>query len=372
MKNISWFVLALSLGLMGCSEKVTIEEKDGVIIVRNPKSPVAVSGEPRALSLEEDLRIGVLEGEDEYMFGFLRSVQVDEDENIYIADAEFIKIRIYDRDGTHIRSFGRQGQGPGEIGWPSRMYLRADNRIAIVDSRNRRFAYYSTEGECLEEFSLAKHGSVIRAWPDSRGFIYGDIYDYSGGQRKSRLVKYDPDFEEEVAVLAEFEDQMVLGEINPILYRILCFVRTDDTIVWAKNQEYCLNILSPSGEIVRTIYKEYDPIHISDAEKKRIEEERYSDGFTGSLKLVFPESYPPLYYLICDDQGKIYVRTYIQNEKGWLKWEVFDKEGRYILDFFHPAEDILFYIKNDKLYSMNQDNEEGIPHIRRYKMTWDM
>ena len=79
-------VLALVPLMFGCSEGVTIEKQGGVTVVRNPKDPVPVPGAPKALSLEEDLRIGVLEGEDEYMFGFLRSVQVDEDENIYILD----------------------------------------------------------------------------------------------------------------------------------------------------------------------------------------------------------------------------------------------------------------------------------------------
>ena len=55
---------------------------------------------------------------------------------------------------------------------------------------------------------------------------------------------------------------------------------------------------------------------------------------------------PPLYYFVCDDAGRFFARTY--------------------------KEDLIFTIKNDKLYSMNQDDEEGNPHIRRYRMTWEM
>ena len=352
---------------------MTIEEKDGVIIVRNPKKPVSVSGEPHALSLEEDLRIGVLEGEDPYMFGFLRSVQVDDEENIYILDAEFIEVRVYDRNGRHLRSFGREGQGPGEFAWPSRMYLRPDNQdLAITDSNNDRLCYYSLEGECLKELRVAKHGTLIRAWPDSRGRIYGDVLDFAPGFSVSNLNKYDIEMENKLATLVELKKKQVPGERSPILYRILFSVREDDTVTWAINQEYCIHILNPSGELMKKIYKDYDAVIFSKAEKKRIEDEEASEGIASSLKLVFPEAYPPMYYMISDDQGRIYIMTHFKNEAGLCQWDVFDEEGRYILNFFHPEEDLIFCIKNDEAYSMNQYNEEGNPHIRRYRMTWEL
>jgi hypothetical protein len=364
-------ILAFCLLMFGCSQGVTIQEEDGITVVRNPKNPVSVPSAPSALSLEEDLRIGVLEGEDEYMFGFLRSVQVDDDENIYVCDAEFIKIRVYDRNGRHLRSFGKEGEGPGEFAWPSRMYLRPINRdLGILDGNNNRFCYYSLEGACLKEINLGRYSAIFRAWPDSRGYTYGDIWDLEEGFSISKLVKFDPKFESPVATIAELREKVALGEFNPISYRILCRVQPDDSVIWAKNLEYCFHVLNAEGDLTRKISKDYDPVTIPQAEKKRIEEEWAREG--RSSNLVFPEKYPPMYYFVSDDTGKIYVRTYEKDERGLFKWEVFDEEGRYVLDFFHPEEDLIFTIKNNKLYSMNQDNEEGNPHIRRYSLNWQM
>jgi len=247
--------------------------------------------------------------------------------------------------------------------------MRSDGKIAILDSPGRRFSYYSKEGECLKEIRLAKHGLVIRAWPDSQGFVYCDILDLSEASRKTKLIKFDAEFNR-VSEIAELEEKRNLMEINPIFYRIVYNVLPDDRLIWAKNLEYCIHVVDASGKLVKKIYKDYVPVSIPEAEKERIKKERYSDGFPPSLKLVFPKKYPAIYYFLSDEKGRIYVRTYTQNKEGLLKWDVFDEEGRYILSFFHPEEDILFTIKNGKIYSINQDNEEGLPHVRRYRIVW--
>jgi hypothetical protein len=351
------------------SQNIKIEKKDDVTIIHNPKRPGQVPGAPKALSLEEDLRIGIEEGDEDYMFANLRSVQVDNEENIYVLDAKYIKVKVYDKSGKHMRSFGKIGQGPGEFGWPSRMVMTTDGKIATLDSQNRRFSYYSRKGECLKEVSYAEYGNLIRAWPDSRGFVYCDVMTYSATSRIGKLVKFDPEFNQ-ISELAEMGETLNPIEINPILYRIVYNVLPDDRVIWARNLEYCIHVVDASGKLVKKIYKDYDPVTIAEAEKERIKKEYSSEGFPPTLKIAFPKKYPPIYYLLGSDKGRIYVRTYTRNDEGFLKWDVFDEEGRYLLSFFHPEEDILFAIKNGKSYSINQDNEEGIPHVRRYKMVW--
>ena len=354
----------------GCSPKAKIEKKDGVIIVKNPRKPVKVPGEPTALSLEEDLRLGTSEGEEKYMFANLRSVQVDNDENIYVLDAEYLKVRVYDKNGKHIRSFGEQGQGPGEFGWPSRMIITTDEKLAILDSRNSRFSYYSKAGECLREIILGRQGAVIRAWPDSQGNIYGDIFEFTGNSSKMILTKFDADFVP-IAKIAEMERETKIGERNPILYRIVYNVLIDDRVIWADNREYCIHVVSSSGNLIKKIYKDYNPATVTASDKERITKEYTAGDRPSRLNLVFPKKYPPIFTLIGDSDEKLFIRTYERNKDGLFKWDVFDEEGRYVLSFFHPEEDILFTLRKGKVYSLNVDNEEGIPHIRRYKMVWN-
>ena len=56
-------LIFLFMVFKGFSQKIEIEKKEGIVIVKNSKNPEKVPGAPTALSLEEDLRIGVGEGE---------------------------------------------------------------------------------------------------------------------------------------------------------------------------------------------------------------------------------------------------------------------------------------------------------------------
>jgi hypothetical protein len=78
----------------------------------------------------------------------------------------------------------------------------------------------------------------------------------------------------------------------------------------------------------------------------------------------------PWLYFICDDVGGFYVQTFEKNNKGHLKWDYFDKDGVYRLFFFLPAEEFLYYIRNNKAYSFINENEDGIPIVIRYLMEW--
>ena len=367
----SLFVLLLTLlsVIPGIAQKVKIEEKDGVVIIKNPKNPVSVPGGPTSLVCEENLKIGVEEGEEEYMFANLRSVQVDSEDNIYVLDSKYVKVKVYDKNGKHIRSFGKVGQGPGEFQSPTRMYMRSDDVIAILDTGSRRFSYYSTDGECLKEISVADKGSISRSWPDSRGYIYGETMELLSSKRTLKIVKYNPDFNI-IGDIATLKEKRTMGEINPIMNRIVCFVRPDDHIVWAKTLDYCIHISNPDGKIVKKINKDFDPIPVSSEEKKKIKKERGEAGFPPSIKLVFPKNHPPIYYLISDEKGRIYVRTNEVDESGLFKWDVFDEEGRFILNFYHTGDEFFMVVKNDQIYACSPDNDEGIPYIKRYRIIW--
>ena len=63
--------------------------------------------------LAEDLRIGMLDGPDEYIFGFIGSLAVRLDGSIYVYDYSVPIIRQYNSVGRHVRDIGRNGEGPG-------------------------------------------------------------------------------------------------------------------------------------------------------------------------------------------------------------------------------------------------------------------
>ena len=100
-------------------------------------------------TLVEETSIGVESGAPEYMLGAIGGLYATDDE-IYVADLSNSVVHVYDRRGNHLRSFGRQGQGPGEFGREP-MGVTVDNhaQIYVGDPRNRRVNIFSPEGETV-------------------------------------------------------------------------------------------------------------------------------------------------------------------------------------------------------------------------------
>jgi len=361
---LSIFMLLFSCRVPKAEWKGTIEEVNGVTVITNPKEPMY--GEA-FIRLEEDLCIGMETEYEDYMFADIRSIQVDNDEDIIVLDWKLNLIKVFDKNGKHKMTFGKHGEGPGEIQQPGRMYLKGDKDIGILDYSNSRFSYFSKEGECLKEIGLGKYSTLPRVIPDSRGFLYGDTLEREE-RFKRVLIKFNPDLTP-VMTITDMERPLRRREFTPINKQLVYQVMADDRFIWANNFEYTFHIVDPSGKLIRKIIKDYDPVKITEEEKERITGDLLGDEvLPPGYEVVFPQHYPPIYYFRCDEKGKIYVRTYARNEQGLIKWDVFNEEGHYILSFFHPEEDLIFVIKKDRAYSFGEDNEEGIPVVKRYRM----
>lgn len=106
-------IMAISCSQHKTEWKGTIEEENGVTVVKNSKEPVYGN---EVFSIEEDLKIGEVEGDENYMFSQIRYLAVDNAENIYVADTKEMHVKVFDKNGEFLRVIGKAGQGPGEIG----------------------------------------------------------------------------------------------------------------------------------------------------------------------------------------------------------------------------------------------------------------
>jgi DNA-binding beta-propeller fold protein YncE len=67
--------------------------------------------------------------------------------HIYVADAVFDNIQIFDLSGRLLLNLGEGGTGPGEFGLPAGIAIGADNRIYVADSYNRRVQVFQYLGQ---------------------------------------------------------------------------------------------------------------------------------------------------------------------------------------------------------------------------------
>jgi hypothetical protein len=143
---------------------------------------------------------------------------------------------------------------------------------------------------------------------------------------------------------------------------------------WPASSEYAtpqyeIGLVDSGGRPIRKIFKEYKRLKVTDEARKRILKERFGDR-AFSLKIVFPEEFPPMDVFLADDEDRFYVRTYETDGQGARWHDVFDPEGRCFTRFVLPEDELAFIIKKNKLYTMILEDEEGWPLIKRYSMTW--
>jgi hypothetical protein len=355
-------------------QKITVSSEGGVTVVHNPVKPAPPAGAPSTLVLKNDLTIGRESGDENYMFSELRSVQVDDQENIYALDMKEINVRVFDKTGRHLRTFGKKGKGPGEIDTPLRMEMTPGGKLVVEDYGSAKFVFFSLDGTVVKEIPLGKYQFLIRFKFNSGGEIFADARTYDETKSVSELIKFSPDFKPLVTI-ASFEDKRVPRVVAPFSPSFALQLTSKGELVLAIGQtdKYEFTVMSADGKPVRKIVKDYDPVKVAGAAKDRLLKDNSPENLPPGYTVQIPGYFPAIYYFIIDDRDRLFVRTYEYEEKAdgpWLFYDVFDAEGRYVARFSLPEREMAFIVKKNKLYCTVQENEEGFPQVKRYDMTW--
>ena len=129
-------------------------------------------------TLVPETAIGELNGPDEYLFGSIRAIAVDDDHNVYVLDGQARHVRAYDSDGTYLRTLGRDGEGPGEFKVPIGLAI-SDGRLLVRDPANGRVQLFALETGENEEWKYLPSDYFMNTplYRDDQGRIYVDISD---------------------------------------------------------------------------------------------------------------------------------------------------------------------------------------------------
>jgi len=358
--HISLF-LVLPLLVLGCrgSEfqwKGTIDEVNGITIVKNPKEPM-YADHNGIFSMKQDLSVGIKEGPAEYMFSRLRDLDVDEDGNIYALDQRESIVKIFNSQGTYVRKVGRKGQGPGEFASAYALAITPQKHLFVTDVAGRQIVIYDLGGEYVRSISTALT-RVLFPILDSEECIY----DLVPGQDETtgyELRKYSQDLKVQRTLLTSpsvLTPQKKYRAFAPIIRFDL---GPDGAVVFGYPEEYLIKICDSDGNILRHITREYEPVAITREEKEAVEKRPPIQDYTYDI----PQSHSAYHQITVDDQGWIFVATWEKYDKGYY-YDIFTPDGRYFAKvglLFSPV-----IMKKNKLYMIESD-EEGYEIIRRYE-----
>ena len=122
------------------------------------------------------------------------SIQMDDNENIYISDEVLHRITILDTDGSYVNSWGEHGSDKGQFDRPSGIALDSNGHVYVSDAFNHRVQQYTNDGKFINSWGVEGSGEGQFNYPwgvavDDEGDVY--VSDW----RNDRIQKFTNDGE---------------------------------------------------------------------------------------------------------------------------------------------------------------------------------
>ena len=379
MKKIILLISALSL-LICCGPKQEEVERimeDGVEAVINHLEPYKIGGNPSYFSLEEELSIDFSSDE----IGSLGIADADEfevasDGTIYFTYSHKSDELIFQFDdkGRFQTSFGRKGQGPGEIRFILLSGIDANDNLVISDHVNKKVITFCKNGNLVSEIRYPN--TVWTIFPLNNG-------KYIGGWRKftdpnadffqNGISLYDSSFKE-LKILDRYKmPSSIKKGYRGVNINEFFTWKISNGHIYIGNEDRGYEILKYDldGNLLKKIRKEYTPVKVpADLIKER---KGKSEG--GRMKVWFPDYYLPICDFFPDDEGRLYIMTFEKGEKEREYWyDVFNPDGIFInrkkLKIYTWGEiAACAQVKRNRLYCFEEE-EDGFRVFKVYKMKW--
>jgi hypothetical protein len=123
----------------------------GVVMAENRADTAAL---PRLRLGAPLLRLGVVEGPRELQFTSVVGAALLDDGTLVVADNEAMQLRWFAADGTHLRSAGRRGDGPGEFRQIFSLARIGPDSVVVWDTALRRATVFDRNGHVARTVRL--------------------------------------------------------------------------------------------------------------------------------------------------------------------------------------------------------------------------
>jgi len=390
-------IVFISISSLSCtSEKSewqgTIQNVDEVTVVKNPVEPLNPNLE---IVFEEDLTIGLEEGDEHYMFGGRIIFNTDVHGNFYVTDWGQKTIKKYDPSGKYLLSIGRSGQGPGEFQNISIARFDKENNLYVTDIVSRRISFFDNNGKFLNQLIIEKQ-LLVPLFINSNGHILSEHIVVEELPELIKSYSIIGLFDTDLNMLAEIRSGS--DEIKPQPKRDaestakrharlisqdafkpqLTYLLSDtDHIYYGLPKHYEIKVYNTEGELERIIERDYEPLEVTKKETEdylaELEEEVYKyvplpeKVKKRAFELAeFPEYKPAYQKFTLMENGWLFVDAG-QATNGLTLIDIFDQEGKYLAQFMTDLPTGKLFFKNGKAYALDTIND--FHYVKRYSFS---
>ncbi|MGD2122777.1 MAG: 6-bladed beta-propeller [Gemmatimonadota bacterium] len=395
-------VAFLFAAVAGCSDgdmgwAGTISDSAGVTIVSNPAQGIWAPGEEWVL--EEELRIGGVEGDLDYLFGDIWGVTVDSHGRVFVLDFQEQRIQVYSPEGVYERTIGRRGEGPGEFMGGVSLLMGPGDTLLVQDNRLLRINRFAPDGSNAGSYRMQLDDRHPQAFKVTASGVIAEHFEYpdSPGQP---AVENPTDAIAVVTTDGEILDTLLtytsLASRGVYFYeRGVSWDITDGPdLVSGDSDEYRLEIRS--GDRLRRVVTKSSPSEpISEQEKAsilgRCEEEAIESGAPadwvarrlesthvadrvpafrtiafGPSSTLWVQRVRPVSELLNLEEPDVFDMTSRDFlDVGSRDWDVFNQEGRFLGTLLMPPRFTPHVFRGDKIYGVLRD-ELDVQYVVRF------
>ena len=210
-------------------------------------------------------------GPDQFFFGSLTDICEDREGGFYVLDRTESTVHKFSREGTHLLSFGRKGQGPGDLSFPSRITLTPKGEIAVSEDMGQ-VNLFRTDGGFIRRITLPGRldpayvgENRFYAWiwrPEDRQQVLVDtnnaIVATFGSVAKDAFSASIPDSSGRRVMFNYSREEYSPGFV---------FRRSRSLSAVALTDRYHIRILDREGRIISEIKREVEPSPIAGPER---------------------------------------------------------------------------------------------------------
>jgi hypothetical protein len=389
--------LAASILLGSCRPKPANVERrveNGVEVVINHVTPEAARNIPPPLRLEELFiidtenaeiaRLGISD-----IWGF----DVDSEGVIFVFKSPLSQgdlIYKFDPAGRLLSSFGRKGEGPGELQVPIFQKLWSNGELFIPDSGKRKMFVFNREGKLLREAPIKprlRPTADLMVPLDNARFLYRRV-DFDATRPVAKIAYVFSIVDRAFSEIKEL-DRIPVEDADTVAkvrypFPFIRWALSGDRIFLANDERgYEIRAYNFNGELVRSVRKESPPVKYPENMKQDVLKNIETPMFAFlKTKIQFADPAPPCQHFWVDDKGRLYVKTYEEGVRpGEFMIDIFDGSGVFIgrvsmnihagMDVFGqtPRLDSWTTMKNDRFYCL-REKDSGYLQLVVYRVRW--
>jgi len=343
--------------------------------------------------VEEVLSIGTTAGDSLYEFGDVAGVDTDAEGNVYVADTQAGHVRVFDPAGAYLRTIGRPGSGPGELGPLVAGVFVIGSQVVVPDLANRRISRFELDGSFASDERLdMAQGVPARFDVTTGGRLIAQLRPALPGDEVATVgdpvVTVGPEGApaDTIARLGVGQIVQITGAV-PVLRVFAANPMWDSDrsgrLVTAMSDAWRFEVRDLEGAPAHVVSGSFEPVPVTAADQRTVTDELrgmyQSQGVPPNITqqvidaMTFADVLPAFAAVVLGPDETLWVQTLTgeaaldMRDMGSRTWVVFDASGRPAGEATFPTRFQPVRVVGDLFYGIARD-ELGVQTVKVYRV----